>query len=143
MQMRGPLPREKRLLIVFLLLAFVVVFTPSIFRNTEVDHLTAIRAHISQIQSRWLDFQRQNAGFEDIRFFDYAGGDGMFAACGQVSSGQDLAKLRQFMQNTEPPRPIYLDAVEVMDSNGEHAAAGNPSNRSQRHRTLSPISSRR
>ena len=108
-------PREKRLLIVVFLLALVTIFPPWLLRNRQFENLKAVRDHISQIEPRWRDFQHQNAGFDDVQLFDYTGGDGMFGAYGRVPSDQHLAKLEKFMTSTEPPRPVYVGAVQVLD----------------------------
>lgn len=75
-----------------------------------------IRRHISDIQPEWQEFQRNNKGFQDVRFSSFTGENGMFSAVGEVKTEADLAKLNRFMESTDPPRPIFLHGLRVLES---------------------------
>jgi hypothetical protein len=110
-------PRSKRLLLLTLLLACVVPFAP--LGNSQSRHLRQVEKHIARIAQEWDAFRRANAGFEKIHLFAYTGGDGMFGAYGGVRSDSDRERLRGFMAATKPPRPVFVDSIEVWDL--EHA----------------------
>lgn len=96
-----------------LALILLVKFTPSVLKSNQGQNLEAIRSHISETQSQWQQFQRQNAGFEGVHFFGYTGGEGMFGAYGEVPSAGHVLELRKFMESTLPPRPVYMGAIQV------------------------------
>lgn len=79
-------------------------------------NLSRIQRHISKIQPEWQEFQRNNNGFEEVRFYSFTGGNGMFSAVGEVKTEADLAKLNRFMESTDPPRPIFLRGLRVLES---------------------------
>ena len=71
-----------------------------------------------------------------VQLFAYTGGDGMFGASGEIASEEDLSKLRKFMESTSPPRPIYLNFVQVLGPEffefaRKQAEPGGAANRSQ------------
>src|SRR5689334_6916682 len=109
--MRGFTPREKRLLCMAVLLLCIVPFAPMF--NSQFRHLHQVEAHISAVSPQWDEFRRKNPGFEAVHLFAYTGGDGMFGASGSVPSDEHLAKLRAFMESTHPPRPVFVDAVQI------------------------------
>ena len=111
--MRKLYPREIRLLCISAGLACIVPFAP--LMNSQLRHLRQVRAHVSSIRSEWNAFKSQNDGFELVEFFDYTGGDGMFGAYGYVPTEQHMSKLEAFLQSTQPPRPLYLKNVGVLD----------------------------
>ena len=79
-------------------------------------NLPRIQSHISKIQPEWQEFQRENSGFEGVRFYSFTGGNGMFSAIGEVKTEADLAKLKRFMESTDPPRPVFLYGLRVLES---------------------------
>ena len=106
-------PSDRKLLIV---LACVLIATFFIIWNSQIMNLRRIQSHISQIQPEWQEFQRKNSGFERVSFYSFTGGNGMFSAVGEVKLEEDLAKLRQFMESTDPPRPVFLRGLRVLES---------------------------
>jgi hypothetical protein len=132
-------PSDRKLLI---FLACVLIATFYIIWNSQVMNLPRIQRHISEIQPEWEDFQRNNNGFEDVRFYSFTGGNGMFSALGEVKTEADLAKLKRFMESTDPPRPIFLRSLRVLESEqriqaqikaiqAEQDGTGQPATRSQ------------
>jgi len=83
--------------------------------NSQLKHVSQVEQHIRSIESQWQEFKAANKGFEDIRFFAYTLGDGLFGASGSVASKEQLDKLRQFMLSTKPPRDVYLGLVSVVE----------------------------
>ena len=79
-------------------------------------NLGRVQNHIQKIQPEWQAFQRANNQFEDVRFSVSTGGNGLFSAVGKVKTEADLAKLKQFMEGTRPPRPISLQGLRVLES---------------------------
>jgi hypothetical protein len=106
-------PSDRKLLI---FLACVLIATFYIIWNSQVMNLPRIEKHISKIQPEWQEFQRENSGFEDVRFYSFTGGNGMFSAVGEVKTEADLAKLQRFMESTDPPRPIHMGGLRVLES---------------------------
>lgn len=105
-------PNDRKLLIVLscvLTLAFFTIW------NSQIMNLQRVQRHISRVTPIWQDFQRKNSGFERVRFYSFTGGDGMFSAVGEVSTDADRAKLREFMESTDPPRPIHLGGLRVLE----------------------------
>jgi hypothetical protein len=94
----------------------VLVTTFCIIWNMQPMNLGRIQNHIQKIQPEWHAFQQKNNQFEDVRFFVFTGGNGMFSAVGKVKTEADLAKLKQFMESTRPPRPICLQGLRVLES---------------------------
>lgn len=78
-------------------------------------NLGRIENHIRKIQPEWQAFQRENNGFEGVRFSVFTGGNGMFAAVGEVGTVTERAKLKEFMVSTDPPRPIFLRGLRVLE----------------------------
>ena len=106
-------PRIKRLLLATPFLCIVVMIVAPML-NSQRRHLIAVRDHIARIAPQWKDFRATHPGFQEVKLFDYTGGDGMFGANGFVPTDEELAQLRRFMESTMPPRPIYLDSVHVV-----------------------------
>lgn len=104
---------DRKLLIV---LAGVLVATFFFHWNSQPMNLSRIQKHISDIQPEWQEFQRKNSGYDGVRFYSFTGGNGMFSAIGEVKTQADLAKLRQFMESTDPPRPIFMRGLRVLES---------------------------
>ncbi len=102
-----------RLLLLMALLACIVPFAPML--NSQSRHLGQVSAHIEAVAPQWEAFKRQNPSFESVRLFAYTGGDGMFGASGQVPTDEHMQKLRAFMEGTKPPRPVFVEAVQVVD----------------------------
>lgn len=96
--------------------AFVRIWT------SQLGHIYRVRRHIERITPAWLEFQHTNQGFEQVHLFAYTGGDGTFGAYGAIWSSSDLERLRAFMESTHPPRPVYVGAVRVFDTNAAHGA---------------------
>ena len=126
-------PSDRKLLI---FLACVLIATFSIIWNSQIMNLRRIQSHISKIQPDWQEFQRENSGFEGVRFYSFTGGNGMFSAVGEVKTEADLAKLGRFMESTDPPRPVFLRGLRVLESvekiqaqidaiHAEHVVGGN------------------
>ena len=73
----------------------------------------AIDEHIQKIEAAWERFRVEHKGFEKVELFGYTDGDGMFGAHGTVASDEQVEQLRKFMESTFPPRPVYLESVQV------------------------------
>jgi hypothetical protein len=106
-------PNDSKLLIV---LACVLIATFFIIWNSQIMNLRRIQSHISEIQPEWQEFQRKNRGFDRVSFYSFTGGNGMFSAVGEVKTEADLAKLRWFMESTDPPRPVFMQGLRVLES---------------------------
>jgi hypothetical protein len=130
---------DRKLLIV---LACVLSATFFIIWKSQAMNLSRIQRHISEIQPEWQEFQRKNNGFEGVSFYSFTGGNGMFSAVGEVKTEADLAKLTRFMESTNPPRPILLRGLRVLESeekiqaqikaiHAEQGGTGQPATRSQ------------
>jgi hypothetical protein len=78
-------------------------------------NLQRIDQHIHAIGPQWNEFTNQNPGFELVRLFAYTANDGVFAASGYVPSKAHLAKLTAFMEQTQPPRPVFIGNVLVVE----------------------------
>jgi hypothetical protein len=108
-------PRAKRLRIMAMATPWLVlaVYFGTPFLNTQTRHLRAVDAHIKKIAPQWERFRATHTGFDQVTFFAYTAGDGMFGASGHVATDEQLSELRKFMENTAPPRPVFLDSVQV------------------------------
>jgi hypothetical protein len=108
-----------------------------------------VQKHISRVMPLWQEFQRKNRGFEQVRFYSYTDGGGMFSAIGEVATDADRAKLRAFMESTNPPRPVYLGGLRVLEleekikAEQDAAANGSQPFSSETNRTSSAAGSRR
>lgn len=111
-------PRAKRLLVIMMVTPwlYLIVYYGAPMLNSQRRHLIAVERHIEKIATDWNAFQRTNTGLEGVHLFAYTGGDGMFGIYGDIWTKADEAKLRAFMENTKPPRPIYF-GVRVFDLN--------------------------
>ena len=78
-------------------------------------NLPRIEKHISKIQPEWQKFMCENREFERVRFYAFTGGNGMFSAIGEVNTEEDLAKLKRFMESTDPPRPVFMRGLRVRE----------------------------
>jgi hypothetical protein len=92
-----------------------LIVTPLL--NSQTRNLRLIDKHIAKIAPQWNSFRATHPGFQQIELFPYTGDDGLFGACGYVASDEQLARLREFMKSTAPPRPVYLDSVHVTGTN--------------------------
>jgi len=81
--------------------------------NSQFIHLRQVEEHIEAIRPSWHAFTNENQVFGSVYLFPYTGGDGMFGAYGTLESEEQLKQLRIFMEETSPPRPVYLDAVRI------------------------------
>jgi hypothetical protein len=106
-------PSDRKLLIV---LACVLIATFFIIWNSQIMNLRRIQRHISKIQPEWQEFQRKNSGYERVRFYSFTGRNGMFSAVGEVKTEADLEKLKRFMESTNPPRPVFMRGLRVLES---------------------------
>ena len=100
------IPPMKRLLILLVILACVIVFGPHL--NPQFRHMRQVQHHIANIGSSWTAFRTVNSGFEDIRLVACTAGDGTLGAFGQVPTDAHRERLKTFLASTNPPRPIYL-----------------------------------
>jgi len=100
---------------ILVFLACAVIATFYILWTSQPMNLGRIENHIRKIQPEWQAFQRENNGFEDVRFSVFTGGNGMFAAVGEVATVAERAKLKEFMESTNPPRPIFLRSLRVLE----------------------------
>jgi hypothetical protein len=109
-------PRAKRLLVIAMVTPwlFLAVYYGAPLLNSQMQHLRAVDEHLAKIAPRWEGFRVTHPGFDQVKLFAYTGGDGMFGACGQVASEEQISELRRFMESTLPPRPVYLGAVQVV-----------------------------
>ena len=46
----------------------------------------------------------------------------MFAAIGEVPTQANYNELKEFMESTDPPRPIFLNALRVKESEDKQLA---------------------
>jgi hypothetical protein len=108
--------RAKRLLVIAMVTPwlFLLVYYGAPMLNSQRQHLLAVEQHMTKIAPQWETFRTEHPGFQDVRLFAYTGGDGMFGANGQVSTDEQVAALRKFMEGTHPPRPVFLDSVRVV-----------------------------
>ena len=90
--------------------------------NSQVMNLARIERHISSITPRWEQFQSDNDGFEQVTFYAYTGGGGKFSAIGEVPTKANYNELEEFMKSTDPPRPIFLNALRVRESENKKLA---------------------
>jgi hypothetical protein len=121
-------PREKRLLIIMAITPWLALLTiyGGPYLNPQTRHLRAIAEHIKTIEPQWKQFQANNPGFEKVRLFGYTDFDGVFSADGEVQSAAHVEKLREFMESTSPPRPIWLDLLTVREHYSDPDGFGNP-----------------
>lgn len=118
-------PYIKRLVLLFGAVLVIALLRPlwgpgyDSFLSEQITHqrrnLRRIDQHIESIRAQWNDFTNQNPGFELVSLFAYTPNDGVFAASGYVPSEVHLAKLTAFMKQTQPPRPVYVGNVLVVD----------------------------
>ena len=97
--------------------------------------------HIARIKPLWESFRTSHLGFEDVRLFAYTDGDGMLGVSGFVPFDEDVVRLREFLEGTVPPRPVYLKGVRVAGAEWldylktvhvkKSVEPGNPTNGSQ------------
>lgn len=83
--------------------------------NSQPMNLGRIERHISEIRPLWEEFQRKNSGFENVRFYPFTGGNGMFSAVGEVATVEQRSKLKEFMESTNPPRPVFIRSLRVVE----------------------------
>lgn len=109
-------PRGKRLLIIAMVTPwlFLAVYFGAPLLSSQARHMRCVDEHIAKITPQWNRFRAEHPGFDDVKFFVYTGGDGMFGANGKVATEAQVLELRKFMENTAPPRPIYLDSIYVV-----------------------------
>ena len=93
---------------------FLIVYYGSPMLNSQRQHLMAVEDHIAKIAPQWDKFRAEHPGFQDVHMFAYTGGDGMFGAYGHVALDGQVSDLRKFMESTGPPRPIFVDSVNVV-----------------------------
>lgn len=106
-------PRTVRLFIYALCLFIIILVNPPLLQNQQLRNLRAIDEHIAKIAPQWDNFRATHPGFERVEFFSYTGGDGRFAASGIVTTESQNWLLREFMESTHPPRPVYLEMLRV------------------------------
>jgi hypothetical protein len=116
------MPPLKRLLMLLVILACVIVFGP--FMNSQFRHMRQVQQHIASIGPAWIEFRARNGGFQDIRLVPFTGGDGTFGVFGDVPTETHRDMLKSFLASTNPPRPIHL-GVRVSPRD-ETAAEGAP-----------------
>jgi hypothetical protein len=109
-------PRAKRLLVIMVVtpFLFLAVFFGAPMLNPQMRNLAAVRRHIDKIDPHWLEF-KTNPDFEFVELFAWTGSNGLFGVYGELPTEESLHELKEFMQQTDPPRPIYLGAVRVWD----------------------------
>lgn len=109
-------PRAKRLLVIMMVtpFLFLAVFFGAPMLNPQMRNLAAVRRHIEEIEPQWREFKK-NPDFQFVELFAWTGSNGLFGAYGELPTEESLHELVEFMQNTTPPRPIYLGAVRVWD----------------------------
>ncbi len=83
--------------------------------TNQRKNLQRIDQHVQAIRPKWNEFTNQNAWFELVSLFAYTANDGVFAACGYVPSKAHLTKLTAFMEQTQPPRPVFVGNILVVD----------------------------
>lgn len=92
--------------------------------GSESKNLKAVREHIEKIAPEWEAFRAKNSACREVELYAYTGEGGMFGARGEVKSETDLARLREFMEGTKPPRTVYVGAVKVSDNTGTPSEKG-------------------
>jgi hypothetical protein len=98
---------------------------------------------MAKIAPQWERFRAEHPGFQDVRLFPYTGGDGMFGANGEVSTEEQVAALRKFMEDTYPPRPVFLDSVRVVGPEFfEFQRKSKPNGAASRSQPVSPQTNR-
>jgi hypothetical protein len=115
--------RIKRLLLLFGIVVLIGLLRPfwgprydrffNTHYNRQLVHLRQIEEHIRAIRPQWNAFTNQNSGFEMVELFAYTGDDGLFGASGPVPTEEHLSKLRKFMEDTRPPRPIFMNVEAI------------------------------
>lgn len=83
--------------------------------HSQARHLVEIEEHIKKIDPEWRQFRAANTNYSAVKLSAYTGGDGMFAAFGDLPSEASLLVLSNFLQSTKPPRPLYLGALTIRD----------------------------
>ena len=135
--------QAKRLIVigaVGICLAFAIQYgVPKL--NSQRRHLRAVEVHIVRIKPLWESFRTSHLEFEDVSLFAYTGGDGMLGVSGFVPFDEDVVRLREFLEGTVPPRPVYLKGVRVAGAEWldylktvhvkKSVEPGNPTNGSQ------------
>ena len=113
---------------------FLAVYYGAPLLNPQTRNLRAVEEHIEKIAPLWNQFRAQHPGFDQVTLFAYTGGDGLFGAYGNVATDDKIPELRKFMESTTPPRPVFLESVQVVGpefSEPQKAEPGGAANRSQ------------
>jgi hypothetical protein len=103
-------PRTKRLLVIAIVTPwlFLIVHYGTPQLTSQGRHLRSVEMHIAKIAPQWDKFRAEHPGFQEVKFFAYTDGDGMFGGSGSVETEEQVSQLRKFMESSQPPRPIYL-----------------------------------
>lgn len=75
-----------------------------------------VTEHIKAIEPQWERFKSTNSGFDLIEFWADTRGDGLFGVRGYLTSEVQVAELLTFITNSQPPRALYTNQLEVVDA---------------------------
>ena len=99
-------------ILIYLLGIFVV--KPLLPPSSQEVHMKQVKEHIEKIAPAWNVFKGTNSGFELVKFRVYTGGDGLFGIVGLVTSEGQKESVIHFVTETDPPRALFTNALQVV-----------------------------